>query len=169
MGIGVMRSLGIVWTSKLNVKKAEYSRTDVSEHGSIEINGTDLSELHLSSILDQQSRLATSVATCGAECWPVTKEVESRLSVMETKMLRWTAGVTRLDRVRNDTIRQRFGVVEKLREARLLGTAGHVLCAKTTSSVRLARIQSGGSTSRTPEATRARNVARGLEDSWCAS
>ncbi|VDO63397.1 unnamed protein product [Heligmosomoides polygyrus] len=41
---------------------------------------------------------------------------------METKMLRWTGGVTRLDRVRNDTIRQRFGVApiaEKLREARL--------------------------------------------------
>ncbi|VDO66575.1 unnamed protein product [Heligmosomoides polygyrus] len=41
---------------------------------------------------------------------------------METKMLRWTAGVTRLDRVRNDIIRQRFGVApiaEKLREARL--------------------------------------------------
>ncbi|VDP03166.1 unnamed protein product [Heligmosomoides polygyrus] len=41
---------------------------------------------------------------------------------METKMLRWTAGVTRLDRVCNDAIRQRFGVAlitEKLREARL--------------------------------------------------
>ncbi|VDO84276.1 unnamed protein product [Heligmosomoides polygyrus] len=39
---------------------------------------------------------------------------------METKMLRWTAGVLRLDRVHNDSIRQRFGVtpiVEKLREA----------------------------------------------------
>ncbi|VDP41741.1 unnamed protein product [Heligmosomoides polygyrus] len=38
---------------------------------------------------------------------------------METKMLRWTTGVTRLDRVRN--IRQRFGVTpifEKMREAR---------------------------------------------------
>ncbi|VDP01175.1 unnamed protein product [Heligmosomoides polygyrus] len=53
---------------------------------------------------------------------PVIKEIESRLSVMETNMLRWTAGVTRLDRVRNDTIRQKFGVApiaEKLREARL--------------------------------------------------
>ncbi|VDO68219.1 unnamed protein product [Heligmosomoides polygyrus] len=50
---------------------------------------------------------------------------------METKMLRWTAGVTRLDRVRNDSIRQRFGVtsiVEKLREARLRWY-GHVLRA----------------------------------------
>ncbi|VDO18654.1 unnamed protein product [Heligmosomoides polygyrus] len=50
---------------------------------------------------------------------------------METKMLRRTAGVTRLDRVRNDTIRQRFGVApiaEKLREARLRWY-GHVLRA----------------------------------------
>ncbi|EYC36442.1 hypothetical protein Y032_0896g2924 [Ancylostoma ceylanicum] len=43
-----------------------------------------------------------SVALYGAECWPVTKEVESRLSVMETMMLRWTAGITRADRVRSD-------------------------------------------------------------------
>ncbi|VDP17072.1 unnamed protein product [Heligmosomoides polygyrus] len=75
------------------------------------------------------------VATYGAECWPVTKEIESRLSVMETKMLRWTAGVTRLDRVRNDTIQQRFGVVpidDKLREARLRWY-GHVLRANDDS------------------------------------
>ncbi|VDO23226.1 unnamed protein product [Heligmosomoides polygyrus] len=71
------------------------------------------------------------VAIYGAECWPVTKETERRLSVMETKMQRWTAGVTRLDPVRNDSIRQRFGVtpiVEKLREARLRWY-GHVLRA----------------------------------------
>ncbi|VDO89845.1 unnamed protein product [Heligmosomoides polygyrus] len=50
---------------------------------------------------------------------------------METKMLRWTAGVTRLDRVRNDTVRQKFVVApiaEKLREARLRWY-GHVLRA----------------------------------------
>ncbi|VDP25219.1 unnamed protein product [Heligmosomoides polygyrus] len=50
---------------------------------------------------------------------------------METKMVRWTAGVTRLDRVRNDAIRQRFGVApiaEKLREA-CLRWYGHVLRA----------------------------------------
>ncbi|VDP57008.1 unnamed protein product [Heligmosomoides polygyrus] len=71
------------------------------------------------------------VAMYGAECWPATKEVETRLSVMETKMLRWTAGVTRLDRIRNDERRQRFGVAPiagKLREARLRWY-GHVLQA----------------------------------------
>ncbi|VDP10246.1 unnamed protein product [Heligmosomoides polygyrus] len=41
---------------------------------------------------------------------------------METKMLRWTARVTRMDRIRNDAIRQKFGVApiaDKRREARL--------------------------------------------------
>ncbi|PIO76495.1 hypothetical protein TELCIR_01435 [Teladorsagia circumcincta] len=47
---------------------------------------------------------------------------EALLSVMETKMLRWTAGVTRLDHILNDVIRERFGVapiVDKMREVRL--------------------------------------------------
>ncbi|KIH56319.1 hypothetical protein ANCDUO_13501 [Ancylostoma duodenale] len=41
---------------------------------------------------------------------------------MEMKMLRWMGGVTRLERICNQDIRQRFGVspiTEKLREARL--------------------------------------------------
>ncbi|PIO59958.1 hypothetical protein TELCIR_18562 [Teladorsagia circumcincta] len=69
------------------------------------------------------------VAVYGAECWPTTKEVEERLSVMETKMLRWTAELTRLEHIRNDVTRERFGVaaiVDKMREARLLWY-GHVL------------------------------------------
>ncbi|VDO19487.1 unnamed protein product [Heligmosomoides polygyrus] len=71
----------------------------------------------------------------GAECWPATKEVEMRLSVMETKMLRWTAGVTRMDCIRNDAIRQKFGVVpiaDKMREARLRWY-GHALRGKEKS------------------------------------
>ncbi|VDP08514.1 unnamed protein product [Heligmosomoides polygyrus] len=54
---------------------------------------------------------------------------------METKMLRWTAGVTRLDRIRNDVIRQKFGVApiaDKMREARLRWY-GHVLSGKEDS------------------------------------
>ncbi|VDP00210.1 unnamed protein product [Heligmosomoides polygyrus] len=41
---------------------------------------------------------------------------------METKMLRWTAGVTRLDRIRNEAIRKKFGVApiaDKMRGARM--------------------------------------------------
>ncbi|VDO22513.1 unnamed protein product [Heligmosomoides polygyrus] len=50
---------------------------------------------------------------------------------METKMLRWTAGVMRLYQVHNDSIRQSFGVTpifEKMREARLRWY-GHALRA----------------------------------------
>ncbi|VDP07006.1 unnamed protein product [Heligmosomoides polygyrus] len=54
---------------------------------------------------------------------------------METNMLRWTAGVTRMDRIRNDAIWQKFGVApiaDKMREARLRWY-GHVLCGKEDS------------------------------------
>ncbi|VDP00160.1 unnamed protein product [Heligmosomoides polygyrus] len=54
---------------------------------------------------------------------------------METKTLRWTAGVTRMDRIRNDVIRQKFGVTpiaDKMREARLRWY-GHVLRGKKDS------------------------------------
>ncbi|VDO72582.1 unnamed protein product [Heligmosomoides polygyrus] len=68
----------------------------------------------------------------GAERWRTTKETESRLNVMETKMLRWAAGVTRMDRIRNDATRQKFGVApiaDKMPEARLRWY-GHVLRGK---------------------------------------
>ncbi|VDO91100.1 unnamed protein product [Heligmosomoides polygyrus] len=70
------------------------------------------------------------------ECWPATKETKSRLSVMETKMLRWMAGVTSLDRIRNEAIRQKFGVAsiaDKMREARRDGTATFCVGRKTAS------------------------------------
>ncbi|VDO27761.1 unnamed protein product [Heligmosomoides polygyrus] len=54
---------------------------------------------------------------------------------METKMLRWTAGVTRMDRTTNGAIRQNFGVVpiaDKMPEARSRWY-GHVLRGKEDS------------------------------------
>ncbi|VDP09227.1 unnamed protein product [Heligmosomoides polygyrus] len=99
---------------KLNVKKTEYLTIDVSEFDSIEISGTDLARTlvfkYLVSATASDSKLMVEVnsyslravrpvAMYGAECWPATKEVETRLSVMETKMLRCTAGVTRMDRI----------------------------------------------------------------------
>ncbi|VDO19674.1 unnamed protein product [Heligmosomoides polygyrus] len=50
-------------------------------------------------------------------------------------MLRWTAGVRHMDRIRNDAIRQKFGVApiaDKMREARLQWY-GHVLRGKEES------------------------------------
>ncbi|EYC39234.1 hypothetical protein Y032_0667g1337 [Ancylostoma ceylanicum] len=63
-----------------------------------------------------------SVAPYCAERWPATKEVERRLSVKEAMMLRWTAGVTRADRILNEKVSERFGITsiaDKLRDTRL--------------------------------------------------
>ncbi|EYC21300.1 hypothetical protein Y032_0019g3737 [Ancylostoma ceylanicum] len=69
------------------------------------------------------------VALYGAECWPTTLKQEQTLHTMEMRMLRWTCGITRLDRVRNEDVRSLFGVAPitaKMREARLRWY-GHVL------------------------------------------
>ncbi|VDO86962.1 unnamed protein product [Heligmosomoides polygyrus] len=127
----------------LNVKKSEYLKTDVNEAGSIEINGTALvwatNFKYLGSAIASNGvscdrkiperikskiyrTIVTPVAMYGAHCCPVTKEDETRLTVKtKTKMLRWTAGVTRLDHIRKNEIRQGFGVApvaDKLPEAR---------------------------------------------------
>ncbi|EYC18795.1 hypothetical protein Y032_0026g1371 [Ancylostoma ceylanicum] len=51
-----------------------------------------------------------SVTLYGAECWPASKEVERPPTVMEAQALRWTAGITRADRIRIEKIRERFGI-----------------------------------------------------------
>jgi hypothetical protein len=64
----------------------------------------------------------------GTECWAVKSQHESKVSVVEMRMLRWMSGKTRHDRIRNDTIRERTGVapiVEKL-VANRLRWFGHV-------------------------------------------
>ncbi|XP_049799631.1 uncharacterized protein LOC126234935, partial [Schistocerca nitens] len=71
------------------------------------------------------------VALYGCECWLTTVETEHRLSVMETKMLRWTVGLTKLDHISNDSLRKQFGVAliqDNMRESRLRWF-GHVLQA----------------------------------------
>ncbi|VDO73412.1 unnamed protein product [Heligmosomoides polygyrus] len=54
---------------------------------------------------------------------------------METKMLRWTEGVTRMDRIRNDVIRQKFGI-EPIADKMLAcdGTAKFCVGKKTASA-----------------------------------
>ena len=57
----------------------------------------------------------------GAKCWP-TKIRHVQLSVAEMRMLRWICGHTRMDRVRNDNIRDRLEIApikEKLVQHRL--------------------------------------------------
>ena len=58
----------------------------------------------------------------GAECWPTKRRHVQQLNVAEMRMLRWICGHTRMDRVRNDDIRDRLGVApieEKLIQYRL--------------------------------------------------
>ena len=57
-----------------------------------------------------------------AECWPMTKKIEQTLHVTEMKMLRWSLGVTMLDKHRNTEVRRRLSVAsitDKARESRL--------------------------------------------------
>ncbi|KAG2549259.1 hypothetical protein PVAP13_9KG163539 [Panicum virgatum] len=46
----------------------------------------------------------------GAECWPTKRWHVQQLSVAEMRMLRWICGYTRMDRVRNDDIRDRLEI-----------------------------------------------------------
>jgi hypothetical protein len=58
----------------------------------------------------------------GAECWPTKCRHVQQLSVAEMCILRWICGHTRINRVRNDDIRDRLGVApieEKLVQHRL--------------------------------------------------
>ena len=46
----------------------------------------------------------------GAECWPTKIRHVQQLSVAEIRMLRCICGHTKMDRVRNDDIRDRLEV-----------------------------------------------------------
>lgn len=65
----------------------------------------------------------------GAECWTVKETHVQKLHVAEMKMLRWSGGVTRLDKIRNEYVQGSFKVTpisEKLTEKRLRWY-GHVM------------------------------------------
>jgi len=65
----------------------------------------------------------------GAECWPIKNSHIQKMKVAEMRMLRWMGALTRGDRVRNKTIREKVGVTpveNKMREIRLRWF-GHVM------------------------------------------
>ena len=54
----------------------------------------------------------------GVECWPTKRSHLQRMKVAEMRMLRWICGHTRLDKIRNEVIRDKIGVAsieDKLR------------------------------------------------------
>ncbi|XP_055802220.1 uncharacterized protein LOC129871346 [Solanum dulcamara] len=46
----------------------------------------------------------------GVECWPIKKLHVQKMRVAEMRMLRWMCGHTRMDRIRNEDIRDKVGV-----------------------------------------------------------
>ena len=58
----------------------------------------------------------------GSECWALKKTHIQRLMVAEMRMIRWICGYTRLDKIRNEVIRDIVKVApieDKMRESRL--------------------------------------------------
>ncbi|XP_061708627.1 uncharacterized protein LOC133518879 [Cydia pomonella] len=76
----------------------------------------------------------------GTECWASTQQHLSKLHATEMRMLRWSAGVTLLDKVRNIHIRGSCKVapiIDKVKERRLRWY-GHILCRPTDHMVNVA-------------------------------
>ena len=74
----------------------------------------------------------------GAECWSIKKSHVQRMRVVELRMIRWICGHTRLDKIRNEVIRDKIGVAsieDKMREARLRWY-GHIRTRLMDASVR---------------------------------
>ena len=65
----------------------------------------------------------------GSETWSVSEVDKKKLNVFEMRCLRSMVGVSRIDRVRNQSVRNRSGVVDKLSnrvEKKVLGWFGHL-------------------------------------------
>ncbi len=58
----------------------------------------------------------------GIECWALKESYMSKIRIAGKRMLRWMSGHTRLDKVRNESIKENIGIVpieDKLIEGRL--------------------------------------------------
>ncbi len=64
----------------------------------------------------------------GSESWSLTKKTKSQIQAAQMRTLRLIRGVTRLDRMRNDDIREELGVdsVLELIEQNILRWYGHI-------------------------------------------
>ena len=79
------------------------------------------------------------------ETWAITKSQEKALKNAEMKMLRWSQEKTRLDKVKNETIRKNMGVRcigDKMKEKRLrwyghIQRRGESHCCRKVSEIKL--------------------------------
>ena len=74
-------------------------------------------------------RVVVPTVMYGSESWGLKVEEREKLDVAEMKCLRSICGVTRMDRVRNEVVRERVGVSEKLSkrvDRKVLKWFGHV-------------------------------------------
>jgi len=58
----------------------------------------------------------------GAEYWPIKRSHIQKMRVAEMRMIRWMCGHTRLDKIRNEVIRDKIkveSIEDKIGEARL--------------------------------------------------
>ena len=70
----------------------------------------------------------------GSECWALRKQEEQRLHTTEMKMLRWSQGKTRKDRIMNETIRgiARVTPIKSVLAQKRLSWYGHVMRREET-------------------------------------
>ncbi len=69
-------------------------------------------------------------ALCGAETWNVRQYKGKKLDVFEMRCLRSMVGVTRMDRIRSEDVKQRTEEVRKLSEwghQRVLSSYGYMV------------------------------------------
>ena len=58
----------------------------------------------------------------GAKCWPIKRSHLQRMKVAEMRMIHWICGHKRLDKIGNEVIRSKIGLIsieDKIGEARL--------------------------------------------------
>ena len=71
----------------------------------------------------------------GSECWALRQQEEQRLHTTEMKMLRWSQGKTRKDRIKNETIRGiivRVTPIKSVLTQKRLSWYGHVMRREET-------------------------------------
>ena len=78
---------------------------------------------------EDQGNVVRPAVMYRAETWALKKAQERKLEVAEMRMLQWMCGVTRLDKIRNESIRgtTKVGEITKKIQERRLKWYGHVM------------------------------------------